>query len=98
MEIDKNYIAEIATANWHIKDNLVYIGTSKNNFVLNDIGSDIWRLLDGYRSMSDICDVLMERDGVNCSKEECLEYVIEFVGELLSNSFVGINDNLEEEW
>ena len=57
---------------------------------LEDVGSDIWKLLQQPVSISDICGVIVETRDVD--PERCRRDVIRLVGELVAHKLVELRD------
>ena len=55
---------------------------------LDLVGSKVWQLLDGERSVSDICDVLIEAYDV--PTDECSRDVLIFLEDLVDNGLVEV--------
>lgn len=96
--IDKNSCIEPTAYKWKYIDSTVCLENASGKFVLNDIGSKIWRYFDGYTSFETIIDKIMESEGED-NREEVEQLVTEFIEQLEKEKFIMIHEvNSEEEW
>jgi hypothetical protein len=60
-------------------------------FVLDSIGTEIWKLIQEPRSVSDICDSMFEHFSVE--RQQCEQDVLTFLNELYREKLIEVIDN-----
>jgi hypothetical protein len=60
-------------------------------FALDSIGTKIWKLIEEPRSVSDICDSMLEHFSVE--REQCEQDVLTFLNELARENLIEVIDN-----
>ncbi len=93
MHLDRRYARDPDFVFRRIADEVILLpirrnlGDLESIFTLNAVGARIWELLDGRRSLADVCDRLLEEFGV--SRDPMEADLTEFIGQLEAVGAVG---------
>ena len=94
-----DFSVEAIVYSWHIVDGLVQLEIPPDAFLLNETGSNIWKLLKGYNTVQMIIDSLYEEDSNKHNIDEIKDYVTEFIKQLEELNFIKLRKAEEEdEW
>jgi len=67
--------------------------TTKINFRMDETGSQVWRLIDGYKSVEKICsDLHIFLTNINKPTSQIEERVTRFLTDLAKNNFIRFNE------
>ncbi len=96
--INTNKRVEEITNRWKITDEIVYINNPPENYVLNETGTKIWRLINGYNTVEDIINKLIKEFNEIEDEATVRSYVIEFFEQAIENKLVELKEVSEEDW
>lgn len=94
--IERSARIEPTAYQWKYVNDLVYLDGINGSYVLNSIGSKIWKMLDGFTTLDAIIKQVMIEEG-ETDEHEVETVVTEFLEMLAEHSFVAINSSDEEE-
>ena len=82
---------------WQLVDGLVRMDVFDNSYILNETGTRIWRLFDGYKTVQEIVEIIHSEEDNNTNKEDIAKAIIEFIEELDKLNFIRLSENNEDE-